>query len=79
MQNRDTGELSPLSKELRDLFKREGPAEVAKVIGYPLDSPVFHEGEVLEIKGGFWRITHIWHGRMKLKSISAAEAAKETK
>lgn len=67
------------SGSMRELFGKElekvNQPELAKRFGFHPDSPVFHEGEILQIKGGFWRIQKIWNGRMKIKSISKAEAA----
>jgi len=72
MQNTETGELRKLTGQL----VKERPAAAARLLGFPPDSPVFCEGEVLCIKGGYWRVLKLWRGRMKLKSISAAEARK---
>lgn len=78
MQNPETGEMRMLLKDdildkAKDSFKNE---VFAKKIGFPANSPIFCEGEVLQIRGGWWRIQKIWRGRMKLKSISRADAEK---
>lgn len=76
MQNPETGEMRLLMAEE---FRAMAAREVAGKLGFPADSPMFHEGEVLKIKTGYWRILELMPGRMMLKSVSAGEAAKEKK
>ncbi len=71
MQNNETGELRQITRE-----QLEYPERTAKNLGFPVNSPTFYVGEVLHIKTGWWKVQKIWKGRMKLKSISLAEAGK---
>ncbi len=71
MQNNETGLLSEITRE-----QCSRPRKTAKELGFPVNSPTFYVGEVLSIKTGWWKVQKIWKGRMKLKSISLAEAGK---